>query len=76
MSRSRKKTPYHGIAGTSDKKDKRCANRALRRAVHAALDVDPEGIVPQVREVSDPWSFSKDGKKYFEPARFPELMRK
>ena len=77
MSRSTKKTPYHGIAGDSDGADKRFANRAWRRAVKMSLRRDPDAsVVPAQREISDVYGFAKDGKKYFDTARFPELMRK
>ena len=77
MSRSTKKTPYHGIAGDSDGPDKRFANRAWRRAVKVSLRHDPEGVlVPMQRETSDVYGFSKDGKKYFDPTRLPEMLRK
>ena len=74
MSRSRRKTPKFGIAGDSDKQDKRLANRKLRRAVRVALDHGDE-VLPELREVSDVWSMSKDGKIYW-PDGGDESMRK
>ena len=63
MSRSRKKLPITGIAkNTSDKEDKRKANRALRRIVKASVE-DNQDL--NLRDVSDVWSFSKDGKRYW-----------
>ncbi len=75
MSRSAKKRPFHGIVCcASEKRDKRFANRALRRAVRVALD---QGVEPPTRhETSDPWCFGKDGKTRFDPTRLPELLRK
>lgn len=67
MSRSRRKTPIIGIAGTSDKWGKRKANRALRKAVTSTIttSMDTEDyIVPKLRERSNVWNFSKDGKTY------------
>ena len=103
MSRSTRKTPIFGIAATSDKLDKRFANRACRRGAHTALVthrpvLDGEAFCwacfgsgidmgllrpcprecgtgwppmileikepPLVRDVSDPWNFAKDGKRY------------
>lgn len=77
MSRSRRKTPVRGIT-TSDteKQDKRSANRRLRRKVRVALAVEPEGVLPALREVSCVWAFDKDGKMRFDPAERPAAMRK
>jgi hypothetical protein len=77
MSRSRRKTPICGITtAESEKKDKRIANRKLRRRVRAALHADPDAPLPLLREVSDPWLMDKDGKMLIDPARHPEIMRK
>lgn len=62
MSRSRKKVPIHGICADSDKKDKRAANRRYRRITKNALNCGRS--LPTLREVSDIWSFAKDGKIY------------
>ena len=66
MSRSRRKHPIKGLAGRSDKKDKRLANRRLRRLTKICLsssDLQQDfTVLPVMREVSDPWDFSKDGK--------------
>ena len=77
MSRSRRKTPICGITtAESEKQDKRIANRRLRRKVRAALAVEPEGVLPALREVSSVWTFDKDGKMRFDPAEWPVSMRK
>lgn len=78
MSRSRRKHPFCGITtATTEKKDKRLANRKLRRAF-SRLDLsDPDNlVVPLLREVSNVWSFDKDGKQRFDPEEHPERMRK
>lgn len=63
MSRSRKKTPIAGMTNArSEKQDKRNANRKLRRKTRA----DPEHA-PLLREVSNVWTFDKDGKIYLTP---------
>lgn len=72
MSRSRRRTPVMGIAGDSDRADKRRANRALRRAVRANVTAEP----PTLREVSDVRGFAKDGKRRFDPMVRPKEMRK
>jgi hypothetical protein len=77
MSRSRRRTPICGIAtADSEKRDKRIANRKLRRKARVATRVDAEGEMPARREVSNPWCMDKDGKTRFDPARHPESMRK
>ncbi len=58
----------------TEKQDKRKANRKLRRKTR----VDPENA-PLLREVSDVWSFDKDGKKYMLLTSAPfkaRMMRK
>lgn len=75
MSRSRKKTPIHGIAiCVSEKKDKRMWHGRMRSRERDRLINDPEGITTHDRDVSDPWVMSKDGKSYW--PNYPELMRK
>ena len=75
MSRSKKKTPIIGNAGTSDKEDKRRANRVFRRREKDAIrkDKDPP---EDLNEVSDVWDFSKDGKQMINLEDHPELVRK
>jgi hypothetical protein len=66
MSRSYRKHDYHGNGGSSEKDDKRIANRVLRHNVKRLLHVDPElEVLPIMREVSDRWNMNKDGKSYF-----------
>ena len=78
MSRSKRK---HSIASvttaTSEKDDKRHANRALRKATRQTLGTVSDGSVfPVVREASDTWSMAKDGKQFFAPALNQKRMRK
>lgn len=71
MSRSYRHTPVLGITcARSDKPGKEIANRTLRTHVRQVLItcVDFEGLVmPHLREVSNVWSFPKDGKHRFDP---------
>lgn len=63
MSRTHRKTPI--VANTlaeSEKKDKREANRRLRRAVKHRLKQGKATL--RLREVSNVWSMAKDGKRY------------
>lgn len=62
MSRSKKKTPKRGITGaSSEKEDKRDANRKLRRKTKQQVNKEDE-ILLELREVSNVWGFGKDGK--------------
>ena len=77
MSRSRRKRPFRGItSATSEKQDKRLANRTLRRRIKEILSLDVEvEVLPELRDVSDPWVMDKDGKIRFDPDRYPKEMR-
>lgn len=49
----------------SEKDDKRIANRQLRRAQKQAINRGDE-ILPIQKEISNVWSFGKDGKHYMQ----------
>jgi glycerol-3-phosphate dehydrogenase len=75
MARSYRHTPIFGITtSSSEKQDKRIANRRLRRAARHAMQRGKE-MLPTLREVSDVWSFDKDGRKY-DRAAGAQAMRK
>ncbi|MCA1634247.1 MAG: hypothetical protein LC802_11280 [Acidobacteria bacterium] len=78
MSRSKKKTPVSGMAAArSEKQDKRLYNRRYRRACNQSLHMNPaREVVPLLREYSNPAAMAKDGKAWFDPKKFPRLMRK
>ncbi len=80
MSRSRRHTPVCGITtARSEKADKRQAHRRLRartRSVAARAHSETDTVWPGLRDVSDPWAMAKDGKRPFNPVRWPRLMRK
>lgn len=64
MSRSKRKTPIFGYTtATSEKIDKRLANRAYRHKVKLAIKGGSD-LFPVQQEVSNVWSFGKDGKRY------------
>ena len=64
MSRSRKTRPIIGVTTcASEKKDKSQAHRKLRAAVRSAVAADANAL-PTLRDVSDVWSFGKDGKRW------------
>ncbi len=63
MSRSKKKTPIQGITTAStEKNDKRAANRKHRRITKIQVNKG-EGISDK-NEISNVWSFAKDGKNF------------
>jgi len=75
MSRSKKKTRIHGnTTAASEKEDKRKANRKLRRLVRERMRSRNEHL-PRLREVSNVYSFNKDGKQ-FRREMDGKLMRK
>jgi hypothetical protein len=79
MSRSFKHTTISGITtATSEKRDKQLANRRFRRISRHRVRIDEEPLI-NLNEISDPWDFQKDGKRYFFPDEaklFPKLFRK
>lgn len=65
MSKSYKHTPICGITTSkSEKQDKLQAHKKFRRKVKKVMKEGKE-ILPLVREVSNIFSFSKDGKYWF-----------
>lgn len=82
MSRSYRKNPAGGMTkSTSEKQDKRKANRKFRKAERQALLNGKEPPVHQ-SETSNVWEFAKDGKQWWGdllkkwPEYFSKLMRK
>lgn len=75
MSRSKKKTPIHGMTTcVSEKKDKRLWHKRMRTHERDRLITDPDGVQTHKYAVSDPWTMGKDGKYYWH--KHPDLMRK
>jgi hypothetical protein len=79
MSRSKRHTPIWGMTSSeSEKKDKRLARRKLRAALRRVTLEDQ--VLPTLREVSEVWTFDKDGKHYFGHCKddpdFNKWMRK
>jgi hypothetical protein len=79
VSRSKRKTPITGITtAESEKRDKRIANKNLRRVAKTIIqqkDSD-ELTLPILREVSNVWDMKKEGKQYFNEKKNPKFMRK
>uniref|UniRef100_UPI00404A94AD hypothetical protein n=1 Tax=Flavobacterium sp. TaxID=239 RepID=UPI00404A94AD len=64
MSRSEKKTKIRGITtATSEKENKQDANRKYRRIIKQKVK-SKESELPDLKEISNVWSFDKDGKIY------------
>ncbi len=75
MSRSFRKTKIQGITTiNSEKEDKQKANRKFRRVVKQKLNLD-ESDLPNRREVSNVWSFAKDGKRYCSKMTLKDLRK-
>ena len=77
MSRSKRKTPIVPVTtAETEKPDKAAWHRRHRHAEKARLNVAGiEYVYRSHKEHSNPWSMSKDGKKYWGNLR-PDLMRK
>lgn len=67
MSRSYRKNKIVGNVKNADseKKDKTNANKKLRRLVKVRIARQTETL-PLLKEISNIWSFAKDGKHYWE----------
>ena len=77
MSRSKRKTPVRGITSSdSEKADKAASHRKIRRTIRKIVPVAPEAVLPQEKQLTNPYSMAKDGKARFNPAKSPELLRK
>ena len=84
MSRSFKHAPYHSMTCVGDREGyesaaKRSARKGTRRAQHATMGLCAElvdGATPLLRERSTVWAFPKDGKHRFDPASYPQGLRK
>ena len=75
MSRSLKKTPKSGITlATSEKDNKREANRNLRRKTKIQIQKEENSLL-KLREVSDVWKFDKDGKLFLKKPSKNDLRK-
>ena len=63
MSRSFKKSPVISITTSkSEKYDKQLYNRKLRKSIKSSLAKGEYDNLKDLKDVSNPWSMSKDGK--------------
>lgn len=78
MSDSRRKIAICGLCKRGSEKDyKRRANRGWRRFVRQILKSQAVAeVLPLPRELSNVRRWVKDGKALFNPALFPQWMRK
>jgi hypothetical protein len=78
MTRSYRKTPACGITtARSEKEDKRrwhgCLRSKVKQILHSDFTVE---VLPEDKDVSDPWGMAKDGRQYFDPNKWPKGLRK
>jgi hypothetical protein len=62
VSRSHKRRPHASICGRSQKRDKRIANRCLRRTTRVEVAHGAE-IVTTMREAANVYNWSQDGTR-------------
>ena len=75
MSRSKKKTPKTGITkAETEKGDKRNANRKFRRKTKVLVKKGDDQFV-DLKEVSNVWSFDKDGKQFLKNPTKKDLRK-
>jgi hypothetical protein len=76
MSRSHRHMPISGnTKAKSDKADKQKANRKLRVAMRGAVARGDEAL-PTLRQVFTENTFAKDGKRWRDPEKYPDTLRK
>ena len=75
MSRSRRKTPKTGITtAETEKENKRQANRKFRRVTKVKVKKGGDEL-PLTKELSNVWSFDKDGKKFLRKPTKKDLRK-
>lgn len=78
MSRSHKKSPYIPVTtATSEKEDKTLANRKVRKRNKVLLTkTEDDTAILDRKALTDPWAFSKDGKRRVDPGENEKYLRK
>ena len=75
MSRSRRKTPKAGITtAETEKENKRQANRKFRRVMKVKVKKGADEL-PLTKELSNVWSFDKDGKQFLRKPTKKDLRK-
>jgi mRNA-degrading endonuclease RelE of RelBE toxin-antitoxin system len=84
MTDSYRKTPIFSttVSGHNrgEKDDKQRANRHERRLIsqithELAFDEDPHPVLPKKKELSNLWSFRKDGKRWWDNAEDKDMRK-
>jgi len=78
MSRSKRTQPFIPVTtASSEKEDKTVASRKTRRRNKTILSQteDDEKVLDR-KAITDPWFFSKDGKRRIDPAKESKYLRK
>ena len=75
MSRSYRKTKIFGVSGDSEKHDKRIANRKFRKLSKNKIAAGKEDLPTHLKDVSNVWNFSKDGKLYWDDATKKDMSK-
>lgn len=75
MSRSYRRTKIFAIGGDSEKKDKRIANRKFRKLSKSKIKLGKEDLPTHLKDVSNVWNFSKDGKLYWDDATKKDMSK-
>ncbi len=78
MSGTIRKKSIIGNGGQSEKKDKQSYNRGYRTMCKTFIAKGWYDDIPkhQGKRHGGNWNFTKDGKRYFDKNKRPELMRK
>ena len=78
MSRSIRKNPFHAVTtASSEKEDKTLANRRTRRVNKVIIaSTHDDTQLKKKRELSDTWSWDKDGRIMIDPDEDRKLLRK
>lgn len=74
MPRSHKYKPFFAVCSGSEKQDKRLANRDFRRKAKLRVKSGSDEFL-LMREVSNVWAFTKDGKRYIKDAGKKEMRK-
>ena len=75
MSRSIKKTPKLGITkAETEKDDKRKANRRFRHVIKMQVKKGDDQFT-ELKEMSNVWSFNKDGKQFLKNPTKKDLRK-
>ena len=76
MGKSYRKTKIFGwTAASSEKKDKVFHHRKMRRRVHEQIQKEDYDLFPVDNEISNVWTWDKDGKQYWPAATKKDMSK-